>query len=253
MATTVVQDGRVNDATAVTSQTYSLSTFTPALSNTTAHNPLIVGIACVTKTRTISSITDSASNTGWVQIDGGGGSTSGNLFFWWNPNPASSISSITVNLSGTSKTQVFLTEVLSTSLSGTINNAGAAHHSTQVTAATTTPSDSVTTTGGGTTWCVACLSAATAASTIASPFTLETNISGGGQGLNIFGGYADGQSAGTITSSYTQTSQVCSTVIVAFDIPTAATRQKNTHGGWSGQRGGARHHHHPRLPRAGWR
>ena len=216
MAVTIVQEGKANFGTAVSSHLFTLST-DMGLAATTAGNALIVGVACVTKTRTISSITDSASNTGWVKIDGGGSSSAGDLEFWWNPSPAASITTFTVNASGTSKFQVFLMEV--SGLAGTIN----AHHSTQHTTASTTQSDSVTTTGAGSTWILAGNSAGTAATSVSSPFTFDTSISGGGAGLNIVGAESTQTAAGTYTCTFTQASQVATTVIAAFDVAAGGT------------------------------
>ena len=212
MAVTVVQAVHGNDPTA---QTPSVA-FT--VSATTPGNALIVVSSLITKTRTLSSITDSASNAGWVAIDGGGGSTSASALMWWNPNPGASITSFQFNYSGTTKVQMTFLEV--SGLGTTVN----AHHSTQHTTAAANAVEAVTTTVPA--WILSSFSAVTGASGVSTPFAFQSTWNGAGQGLSLDHASDQEAAGGTFTSTWTNTSEVSSTVIAGFTL--AAGNQNET-------------------------
>lgn len=206
MAATLVQETKISDNVAQTpSAAMSVSC--------SAGHAVILLIALVTKTRTVSSVADSASNAGWVHVVGGGGSTSGFCDIWWNPSLASSITTITLSYSGTSKCQVGVLEV-----SGLTGVADSGATSTNHTVAATTAAESITTANADD-LIVAGFGAVTAASSVASPFTLSAGASGGaGVGINMSVGTVEELTTGTYTATFTSVSEVSTTAIAGFKV-----------------------------------
>ena len=190
------------------------STDTVAL-NAAAGSAGIVTVAMNTKTRTLTSVTDSAGNSGWVVFDGGGGSGEGNIWIAWNPNLTSAITTITFHYSGTTKVTWTTMEV--TGLAGTVQAHGLDHH----TVAATTGASALTTTGD-----VFIVGAAGAPSTTISsvdaPFTLQESDSGSGIGSGMAA--VEETSNGTYTATFHYAASVGSTtVIAAFDVAGGAS------------------------------
>lgn len=214
MSATLVQETKISDGTA-TNPSAAMSLVC------SAGNAVILLIGLVTKTRTISSVTDSAANSGWVAVVGGGGSTSGYCAIWWNPNLAASITTIQLAYSGTSKCQVGVLEV--SGLTG-VADSGAA--TTNHTTAATTAASAITTANADD-FIVAGFGAVTAASSVAGPFTLSAGASGGsGVGINMSVGTVEELSTGTYTATFTSTSEVSTTSIAGFKVSVAAVQHR---------------------------
>ena len=180
-----------------------------------AGNAVILVIACVTKTRTISSVTDSASNSGWVNANtnGGGGSTSGYCAIWWNPSLPSSITTVTLHYSGTTKVQVGVLEV--TGLAGTVDVSPARQDNTT---ATTSPGITATTTNADD-FLVCGVGATTAPTAASSPFTLQAGATGGsGVGIRIGVATDEETSTGTYTCTFTTVSETSSALMATFAV-----------------------------------
>lgn len=207
-------------ATVVHSQELSNGTATSAVTITptnapTVGNAVILCISCVTKTRTISSITDNGSNTGWGQLSGGGGSSFGSCFIWWLPNVVHALTTITITQSGTSKTQVGYLEV--SGLTGVADPVGASTNQS----ASTTPAQAVTTTNADDfiVQGIGCNTAtASAVSAPFSPIQLQANTAG----INNVVCWSEQTSTGTYTATWTLTSSVVSTTAsAAFKVATS--------------------------------
>jgi len=183
-----------------------------------AGHAVILCIACVTKTRTISSIADSAGNTGWVRANanGGGGSTAGFMDIWWNPSLTSSITSVTLTYSGTTKVQIGVLEV--TGLSGTVDVSPAR---TDTTVAATTTAVAATTTNADD-FLVAGYGGVGAPSSVSSPFTLQASATGGsGVGITVGVATVEEVATGTYTATFTTASQVGSALMATFKVTAA--------------------------------
>lgn len=182
-----------------------------------AGHAVILCCACVTKTRTISSIADSASNTGWARANanGGGSSTAGFMDIWWNPSITSAITTVQLTYSGTTKVQIGVLEV--TGLQGTVDVSPArtdttvAGTSTAV-AATTTNADDLLVAGYG---------AVGAPTSVAGPFTLQASATGGsGVGISVGVATVEEVTTGTYTATFTTPSQVGSATMATFKVTT---------------------------------
>lgn len=204
---TKISDGVANNPSAAMSLTCS------------AGNAVILLAACVTKTRTISSVTDSASNTGWAHANpnGGGASGAGYCDIWWNPALPAGITTVTLNYNLSTKVQIGVLEV--SGLAGTVDAAPAR---TDNTVATTAPAQAITTTAADTLIVCGC-GAVTVPSAVASPFTLSAGASGGGGvGLNMGVATVEELTSGTYTATWTTVSEVSTTTIASFAVATAA-------------------------------
>lgn len=179
---------------------------------------VILCCACVTKTRTITSVADSATNTGWAHVVGGGGSGAGYCDIWWNPALSSGITTITLTYNLATKVQIGVLEV--TGLAGTVD---ATNGPTNNTSVTTAPADTVTTTVADD-FIVCGIGAVGAPSSVASPFFLQAGATGGsGVGLRIGVAADEEVTTGNYTSTFTTTSEVSTTAIAAFPVSTGTS------------------------------
>lgn len=208
MSATIVQATKISDAVANNPSAAMAVTCS-------ADHAVILAIACVTKTRTVSSIADSAGNTGWVHLAGGGSSTAGFCDLWWNPNLAAGITSITLTYSGTTKVQVSVLEV-----SGLTGVADVSAGPTNNTTAATTAAQAVTTTNADD-FIVAAIGAVTGPSAVAGPFTLSAGATGStGVGISTGVATVEELTTGTYTATFTIPSEVSTTAIASFKVAT---------------------------------
>ena len=211
MSATIVSEAAGHTTTAVSSDTYAIG------ATYAAGSAAFIIISCNTKTRTISSVTDSASNTGWVQLCGDGASGAGSVFIWWNPSLPASITSITGHYSGTSK--VDWTAMNVTGLAGTVQVTGT---STDHTTSATSGSSSMTTTGAAFLVAAACASATTVNSVSGDVTVLQENPSGSGVGQGV-AAWSE-TAAGTYTATFTYGAAATSTTaIVALNLAGGGT------------------------------
>lgn len=242
MAATIVQATKISDAVAQTPSAAMALTCS-------AGNAVILIIGCVTKTRTVSSVTDSAGNTGWVRANanGGGSSTAGFCDIWWNPNLAAGITTVQLAYSGTSKVQVGVLEV--SGLAGSVDVSPAR---TDTTVAATTTAVAATTTNADD-FLVAGYGASGAVTSVASPFTLSAGASGGaGVGINMGVATDEETATGTYTATFTTPSQVGSALMATFPVAVTVPKRALYHTSMGLL---SRPSRPPavRLPRAAWR
>lgn len=209
MSATIANDGVAGTSTAATSSTLSVTG--------TAGNAMILAAALGTKTRTLASVTDSASNSGWVVLTGAGSSSGGNCWLAWNPNLTSGITSVTLTFGGgTSRVSMGWMDV--SGLTGVVDGTPA---SSDNTTASSAPAISITTTNADD-FIVAALGLAASATlnSIDSPFAQEVNATGQGGGLLlIIPATTEQVSTGTYTCTWRLAAAlVNTTAIAAFKV-----------------------------------
>ena len=215
MAASIVHDGSASTSTAAASSTLTVVG--------TAGNAMILTIGMGTKTRTISSVTDSASNTGWTVLVTHSSSTAGSAAIAWNPNLTSSITSVTINYSGTTRTSMGYMDV--SGLAGTVDGTPTG---TDNTVAATSASQAFTTTNADD-FIVATIGivSTTAVNSINSPFTQEVNATNNGGLINEVPATVEETSTGTYTCTWNLAgSVVSSTAIAAFPVTQTVNPRK---------------------------
>ena len=216
MSAVIAHDGNASTSVAASSSTLTVVG--------TAGNAMILTIGMGTKTRTISSITDSASNAGWTVLVTHSSSTAGSAAIAWNPNLTSSITSVTINYSGTTRTSMGYMDV--SGLAGTVDGTptGADNTSTQA-----SPAQAFTTTAADC-FIVATLGIASGGATlnsINSPFAQEVNATNSGGLINEIPATVEETSSGTYTCTWNLSSAVVnSTAIAAFPVASTVVPPK---------------------------
>lgn len=197
--------------------TVAANTFAPTVTAATVGNAYIVGIALVTKTRTVASIVAGAQN--FTHLAGAGSSTGGFADLWWLPVITSAFTSYTITITGglTSKVQAGMFEV-----SGLVGIADGTPTATDHTVAGTSIGQSMTTVSGQD-FCVAAFGASAQPTSVNSPFAIQASASGGGAGENLAMATAEVAAPGTVTATWNMASEVSATAIAAFSEATRPT------------------------------
>ena len=201
-ATSIAQATKATNATAATSHAFPVTT--------AVRNTLYLFVSCVTRTVSVTGITDSASNANWGSLGGAGDATQGNIYLWWCPR-AQAITTLTVAYSASTKTQLGFVEVGGGPFVGVGDTSGATPHFT----AATTHDQIVASTVNPHNFLIAGYSGVPAVTSVSSPYTLLAGASGGGAGMQLGVAWDEEYALGNYTCTFTIASSAISTTMGA--------------------------------------